>query len=241
MTLAGAVRRPERGGNPWHVGNPWRTVEGVRPHDPRTSDTRVRVLRAAQGLFLRRGYAGTTIDSIAQHARVSAQTIYNVVGGKAAVLKAVYDLMLAGDTDQTPIRDRPAAEAMRNAPDGVTCLRLYAGQARGIWERVGPLVPVMMVDAAGDRQLRTMITTVEDERATGTRQVASFLAERYGLRPRLSVAEAGDLLWALTAPELTDRLVRRRGWSLTRWEQWLGELMADAVLPRSDRDQLTRR
>lgn len=196
-----------------------------------SSETRRRILRAAQELFLRRGYPGTTVESIAQHAGVSVQTIYNSVGGKAAVLKAVYDTMLAGDTDRVPIRERPTVDAMRNAPDGASCLRSYAGMACGIYARVGPLIPVLMGDAGGDRQLRELITTVENERAVGTRQVATFLADRYGIRPGLTVAEAADLLWALTAPELTDRMVRRRAWKLRDWEPRLAALMADAVLP----------
>jgi hypothetical protein len=46
------------------------------------------------------------------------------------------------------------------------------------------------------------------------------LHERFGLRPGLSVADAGDILWALTAPELTLRLVHRRRWSFDKYEVW---------------------
>jgi hypothetical protein len=42
--------------------------------------------------------------------------------------------------------------------------------------------------------------TIEGQRATGTAMVASHVAERFGLRPGLTVQEAGDVLWALTAP-----------------------------------------
>jgi hypothetical protein len=38
------------------------------------------------------------------------------------------------------------------------------------------------------------------------------------------------VLWALTAPELADRFVRRRGWTLDRYEAWLAGAMADALL-----------
>jgi AcrR family transcriptional regulator len=80
--------------------------------------TRQRVLGAAQALFLRRGYAGATVEAIANRAGVSVQTVYNTVGGKAALFKAVYDTMLAGDDDPIPIIERPTFRGMRAATDG---------------------------------------------------------------------------------------------------------------------------
>jgi len=38
------------------------------------------------------------------------------------------------------------------------------------------------------------------------------------------------VLWTLTAPEVTLRLIVRRGWSADRAEAWLAEAMADALL-----------
>ena len=58
------------------------------------------------------------------------------------------------------------------------------------------------------------------------------MARRYStaLRAGMSVDEACDVLWALTAPDLADRLVRRRGWGWDRFQVWLGTAMADALL-----------
>jgi hypothetical protein len=64
------------------------------------------------------------------------------------------------------------------------------------------------------------------------------LHERFGLRPGLSVADAGDILWALTAPELTLRLVHRRRWSVDKYEVWLAKAMVDALLAPPGRDQV---
>ena len=46
----------------------------------------------------------------------------------------------------------------------------------------------------------------------------------------LDVDAAADVLWALTAPDLADRLVRRREWGWDRFERWLGTAMADSLL-----------
>ncbi|GAB3824133.1 TetR/AcrR family transcriptional regulator [Dactylosporangium cerinum] len=196
-----------------------------------TRATRQRVIAAAQALFLRRGYTGATVEAIAGRAGCSVQTVYNTIGGKAAVLKAVYDTMLAGDTEPLTIAQRPAALALRTAPDGRTALALYAKMGRDMVERVLPLLPIVLSEgAAGDREVRTFIDTTEAERAVGTRGIAADLEEYFGLR--VSVAEAADVLWTLTAPDVTIRLVHRCGWTLDRYERWLAESMADAVLLR---------
>ena len=193
--------------------------------------TRRRVLDAALELFLADGYLGTTIEAVARRAGVSPQTVYNAVGGKPALLRAVYDVTLAGDDAPVPIAERPAFQALLAETDGRRCLARYAELGRELWERAGPLVTVLLSQAAaGDADLRAFAGTVEGQRAAGTSMVAAHVAERFGLRPGLTVQEAADILWALTAPELTERLVVRRGWSPARAETWLAGAMADALL-----------
>ena len=193
--------------------------------------TRRRVLDAALELFLGDGYLGTTIEAVARRAGVSTQTVYNAVGGKPALLRAVYDVTLAGDDDPVPIAERPAFQQLLAETDGRRCLARYAALGRELWERAGRLVTVLLSQAAaGDADLRAFADTFERQRAAGTSMVAAHLAERFGLRPGLTVQEAGDILWTLTAPEVTERLVVRRGWSAGRAEAWLAEAMADALL-----------
>lgn len=193
--------------------------------------TRRRVLGAAQALFLRRGYAGATVEAIANRAGVSVQTVYNTVGGKAALFKAVYDTMLAGDDDPIPIIERPTFRAMRAATDARRFLELYARLGRELYERIAPLLPIILAEGAADPQVRAFVDTVEEERARGTAAVAAMLHERFELRQGVTVGDAADILWTLTAPELPVRLVQRRGWSLEKFEAWFAGAMADALLP----------
>jgi AcrR family transcriptional regulator len=200
--------------------------------------TRQRVLDAAQALLLRRGYGGATMDAIANRAGVSVQTVYNTVGGKATLLKAVYDTLLAGDDEPIPIIERPTAVAMRAASDPRRFLALYSRMGREMYERVGPLLPMVLAEgAAGGGEVRAFIDTIEHERAVGTARIAALFDERFGLRDELTVADAADILWTLTAPDIWLRLVHRRGWSPDKVEAWLAEAMAAALLPAGHRHQ----
>jgi AcrR family transcriptional regulator len=193
--------------------------------------TRQKVLTAARDLFLRRGYSGSTIEAVAKRAAVSPQTVYNVVGGKAALLKAVYDVAVAGDDEPVPMGERPAFAEMAAASDARSCLAAYARLGRQMLARAGPVIAVVVVEGTGrDRDLRAFVDTIEDERRRGTAATAHHVAVRFGLRPGLTEAEAADVLWTLTAPEVADRFVRRRGWSLDRYERWLARAMADALV-----------
>jgi AcrR family transcriptional regulator len=196
-----------------------------------TALTRGRILQAAGALFAESGYLGTTLAGIAAAAGVSVQTVYNVVGGKPAVLKAVYDVTLAGDDDPIPMIERPVFRALMAATDARSCLAHYAEMARMIGERTLPLVTMLLAQAAtGDGDLRAFADTIESERTIGTSNTARHVAERFGLRPGLETDGAADVLWALTAPDLTDRLVNRRNWGWDRFQHWLGTTMADALV-----------
>src|SRR5581483_10615661 len=78
---------------------------------------RLAVVLAARDLFQRDGFRPTTIAAIATHAGVSAESVYKGFGSKAALAKAVFDLVLAGDDEPVPIADRPAMRAVRDEPD----------------------------------------------------------------------------------------------------------------------------
>jgi len=191
-----------------------------------TALARSRILTAAGELFLDRGYLGTTLAAIAAAAGVSVQTVYNVVGGKPAVLKAVYDVALAGDDEPVPMADRPIYQAIATAPDAERCLVLYASLVRQIAERTTALVRMARAQAAtGDRDLTEYLKTIDTELEFGARYMAGHLDEKYGLRAGLGTDAAADILWSINGSDLAHRLVNERGWSWDRYEAWLASTL----------------
>lgn len=67
-----------------------------RADDPRVVRTRSAVAQAATTLFLRQGYAGTTMEDIAALAGLSKRTVYNNYADKHALFTGIVRDVLAG-------------------------------------------------------------------------------------------------------------------------------------------------
>src|SRR6266511_3569154 len=194
--------------------------EGVKPrrrYDSRrrqaqAAQTRHDILIAAHEPFLQRGYAGTTLASIATAAGVVVETIYRAYGSKAGLFKAVVEAVVA-ETD--PRRQ----------------LELYAATQPGIHARVGPLLRVLGEAAAAEPELAEVSRQLEAQRLAGMGRFAQLLADRGALRPDLPVQDARDVLWTLNAHAVHDLLVTQRGWSPERYRDWLADTLARALLP----------
>ncbi len=99
------------------MSNPAKRSYSRSARDEQVALSRRRVLAAADACFVEVGFGATTVAGIAAKAGVSVQTVYNVVGGKPDLLKAVYDVRVAGDTKPIPIAERPQVLALRAASD----------------------------------------------------------------------------------------------------------------------------
>lgn len=62
---------------------------GPRPDDPRVVRTRAAVVDAARALFLRQGYAGTSVEQIAAAAGLTKRTVYNNYADKHALFTQI--------------------------------------------------------------------------------------------------------------------------------------------------------
>jgi AcrR family transcriptional regulator len=111
--------------------------------------TRRQVLDAARELLVERGPAAVTMRDVATRAGVSAETVYKTFGTKAALIKDVYDVTLAGDDEPIPMIDRPEIQAVIAASGARDKIARYAYAARRIGERVGPLLAKLLAGARG--------------------------------------------------------------------------------------------
>ncbi|WP_256795192.1 TetR/AcrR family transcriptional regulator [Terrabacter sp. Ter38] len=195
--------------------------------------TRRRIIEAAGEMLLRDGYHAMSVSALAANAGVSAQTVYNAVGGKAAVVKAVYDVLLVGDDAPVAMQDRPEFRAMSTAPDREGFVRAYAALCATIYERVGPLLGVLLAQGAGgDTGLQEFVATIDRERRAGNTNALNALEAAHGLPSQLDRERFIDIVWTVTSPEIYDRFVRRCGWTHTMYAAWLAEAVV-AIFDRA--------
>ena len=69
--------------------------------------TRWLIVTAASELFQELGYAGTTIDAVAERAGVSRKTVFTSVGNKVELLHLAYDYATGGDDKPLTMLERP--------------------------------------------------------------------------------------------------------------------------------------
>jgi AcrR family transcriptional regulator len=191
--------------------------------------TRARVLAAARTSFVERGFAGTTVRHVAQEAEVSQETIYKTFGGKAGLLKAVYDTTLAGDDEQVPLAQRPEALAVINAPGPVQAVAAYAKLAQMISARVDPLLRVLLGSRDTNTALSSFARTIDEERRTGSAMWVGHWHAAGWLREGLEVGKAADIVWALNSNE-PRWLLQDAGWTADEITAWLTDTLCHALL-----------
>ncbi|HEY6278349.1 MAG TPA: helix-turn-helix domain-containing protein, partial [Streptosporangiaceae bacterium] len=183
--------------------------------------TRAAVIAAAGRLFTEQGYLGTSVQLIADAAGVSRATVFNSVGGKAALLRAAYDVATVGDDVPVPLPQRPEALAIRAEPDPRQAIQMYAAWATSISSRLAGIYEAFRSAAGADPEVRAMWQQIQAERLAGARGFAQIIAAKRPGLPAPPAEAAGDLIWVLIDTSLYHRLVIERAWSRQRFRDWL--------------------
>jgi AcrR family transcriptional regulator len=183
--------------------------------------TRQRIVDAARGLFVERGYRATTVAAIASAAGVNADTVYALVGRKPVLLSELIEQALSGTDHAVVAEEREAIRASREATDPVTKLERYARAVRQLQERLAPLFLAVRDASSTEPEALAVWREISDRRAANMRKLVTELRAAGGYRAGLSIDEAADTVWATNSPELFNMLTVERGWSPDRYEGWL--------------------
>lgn len=190
---------------------------------------RLAVVLASRELFERDGFRATTVASIAVHAGVSPESIYKTFGTKAALAKAVFDLVIAGDDEPVPVAERPAMQAIRAEPDVRLKIAMFID---GLAHRQASSAMVQILIRDGrhvDDSLVPIWQAVSDEGLRGMTILANHLLETGQLRDDVDLGEVRDVLWNYLAIDAFERLVLIRGWTHERYTRWLTRAVINAI------------
>lgn len=188
------------------------------------------VVVAARVLFERDGFRPTTIAAVAERAGVSAESIYKGFGTKAALAKAVFDFVIAGDDEPVPVWRRAEADAVRAEPDVRRKLIMYTRGLAARQQRSAKVQILIRDGAHTDESLAALWQQLLAERLTGMTMLGRHLIESGQLREGIELDEVRDVLWTYTAVELYELLVVERGWPLDRYADWIGRAVTAALV-----------
>lgn len=205
-----------------------------RYHSPRRAEqaaaTRLQVLEAAERLFLRDGYACTTMAAIAAEAGVAKKTAYLAFESKSGLLRALWNLRLRGGQEDVPVAEQEWFRQVLDQPDPEQQLRLNARNSRMGKLRVAALGDVIRAAAPLEPEIAALWERIGGNYYENQRLVVSSLAEKRALRVGLDVDQAADILWTINHPNVWLLLVAERGWTPERYEQWTGDLACAELL-----------
>lgn len=191
--------------------------------------TRAAIIEAAQRLFLRDGFAATTIVAIAAEARVSVETIYKAFGGKPGLVRAICHAALAGE-GPVPAEARSDKLQLRE-PDPRRIVRGWGELTVEVAPRIAPIMLLVRAAAAADPEMAGLLAEIDAARLSRMTANARNLAAAGHLRHDITVEQAGEVMWTYSSPELYELLVVKRGWPAGRYGAFIAEAMIAALLP----------
>jgi AcrR family transcriptional regulator len=190
---------------------------GKRPNrrEVAAAETRREILRAARRLFARHGFAGTSVQQIAEEAGVAVQTIYSSVGSKSALVLALADLI-----EEEADAPRLNAEISQLAdPRQVIATGVHL--TRQLNEHSGDILGVMGSAAPAEPDAAAVVAEGMRRHELGADQAARRLADLGALAPGMTTEKAAAVLSLMTAPASWSQLTQRSGWSFGEAETWL--------------------
>jgi AcrR family transcriptional regulator len=207
------------------------TAAGGRASQARTQLARRAVVDAAGVLFVKRGYAATTIEAVSERSGVSPATVYRLFASKLGILKAVLDTAIAGDDRPVAVAERPEVGILHAQPDPRELLAGFSAVVIAINQRIGDVYRVLVSAAGSDPDAAALLVAIQQQREAGQRQFARTLGRSGALRAGLAPRAAADIIYGLASPELYRLFVGDRGWTPTRYQSWLSRTLAEALLP----------
>jgi AcrR family transcriptional regulator len=192
--------------------------------------TRAQIRDAAARLFVRQGYAGTTMRQIAEEAEVSERTTYLAFPSKLDLFLEVIGIATAGDDRPIPIAERPEFQAALSERDGKKALELGISLVSSLLERIGSLVMAAHESAGADDALRQATIQGERARARDLALIAEALEARGALRSDLNVEEATDILFVVLSSQAHQMLRRDRRRSMARYRSTVLKVLERALL-----------
>jgi AcrR family transcriptional regulator len=182
--------------------------------------TQDRISAAAEDLFVRDGYARTSIRAVAKAAAVAEATVYLAFPNKAALLDAVIVRAVRDNASES-------LAAIVAAPPEQILARLASSNAV-LMARAGRLIALGESASLMDAELRPLRDRAHGNLRAALRAVADCLHEAGLLR--VGAQEAADDLYAIAGESTYLRMTEAAGFSPDHYARWLTDTLGAILL-----------
>jgi AcrR family transcriptional regulator len=187
-------------------------------------ETHAAILQAARHLFEQRGTPDVELEEIARAAGVSRQAIYLHFGRRANLLAAVADHVDASEGVSDLASDVHAARS------GVEELDEFVRFHGDYIPRIHAIARAFDEARRNDDGAAAVWTERMRQQQLACRRIVERLEADGTLAPDWTVADAADMLWALTSIRMWQELVVDQGWTKARYVERIGAVARAALV-----------
>jgi AcrR family transcriptional regulator len=191
------------------------------------AETRREILRTARRLFAEHGFAGTSVQRIAEESGVAVQTIYSSVGTKSALVLALSDLI----EEEAGAPGLNAEVAQETDPRQLIATGVHL--TRQLNERCGDIIGVLWSAESVEPDAAAVVAEGIRRHNRGTSQAAQRLAVLGALRADTTPERAAAVLSMMMSPASWQQLTHGAGWTFDEAETWLTASLIQLLLERS--------
>ena len=186
--------------------------------------TRQLIASSARARFLDKGWAGTSIRSVAEGAGVSEATVYSVYGSKAGLASSLIDA-----AEQSANVHQAISELQDNVGKPVPQLRAFVAFDRRLYEHGGDVIRTL---SEGRRQHPELAAAYDEGRARGDSQrrkvFSSWSAKTW--RKGIDLDRAIAVYALIVSLDSFDTATREYGWSPDQVESWWHTTLTELLL-----------
>jgi AcrR family transcriptional regulator len=186
--------------------------------------TKQAIVDSARRLFSERGYFATTVDEIAAAADVAPATVYSSTGGKQGLISEMVRLWQSDPLIETTL------DGVRASTDPYQVIAKLSAAARLLRERWSDVIVILLTTAPHDSGIAEQLEPASRYYRRCIEEIAQRIADLGGLRERLEVADAADILWFYFGYSGLNTLHLENGWTYDRAEHWLAEQASRELL-----------
>ena len=190
----------------------------------RAFETRRAIRTAATTLFLRDGYARTSMTAIAVAAGVSEKTMYLTYATKANLLSHVISVAVRGDENPETLSQRREWQVFDGPPE--RALERFAALTAALMARTAAIIAVGEAAATADPEIAAYRDQAHAAGRADVRAFVSALNRAGALADDVDERDAADIAYALAADEsIYLRLTQECGWTDARYAQFLAHTL----------------